>query len=293
MIHWTQYFPRYKRPLGYIRLLKARIKFYDYYGFGFRKKFIPWVVIKPGYINKINMLRDQHKGQRCFIIGNGPSIRKMNMSLLKNEITIALNGAYLSFPEWGFDATHMMFLDRFQTDIRGEEISKLKNSVKWLGLDNAHSTRPTKDMYFMHVRNFDQEGYFKSNNWPMFSTDLPFTCHSGRTVTYCAMQLAFHLGCDPVYLIGVDNTYGPYVEKLPKGKFTVTEENIEFVKQAHGIKDYYKIGDILNMPAIDDIETEFRKSREVYESHERTILNAGVDSAVKAFDKVKFADLFK
>ena len=145
----------------------------------------------------------------------------------------------------------------------------------------------------MHVRNYDQKGHFKLNNWPMFSTDLPFICHSAETVTYCALQLAFHLGCDPVYLIGVDNTYGPHVNKLPKGKFKVTKENIELVRHAHGIKDYYKIGDILNMPRIDDIEKEFRKARDVYESHGRTVLNAGVDSAVKAFDKINFADLFQ
>lgn len=35
--------------------------------------------------------KDIHKGERCFIIGNGPSLKKLDLSLLKDEYTITVN----------------------------------------------------------------------------------------------------------------------------------------------------------------------------------------------------------
>jgi len=39
-------------------------------------------------------LKNQYKGKRCFIIGNGTSINKMNLNLLRNEYVFAMNYFY-------------------------------------------------------------------------------------------------------------------------------------------------------------------------------------------------------
>ena len=36
-------------------------------------------------------LSDFHKGERCFIIGNGPSLRETELTKLKGEFTFGLN----------------------------------------------------------------------------------------------------------------------------------------------------------------------------------------------------------
>ena len=43
-----------------------------------------------------------HQGKRCFVMGNGPSLRQTDLSKLKNEYTIGLNRIYLAFAEMGF-----------------------------------------------------------------------------------------------------------------------------------------------------------------------------------------------
>jgi hypothetical protein len=40
-------------------------------------------------------LKDIHKGERCFVIGNGPSINDQDLTLLKNEIVFMVNRAFL------------------------------------------------------------------------------------------------------------------------------------------------------------------------------------------------------
>ncbi len=47
-------------------------------------------------LKKNKELKDIHKGERCFIVLNGPSIKSMDLSKLKNEKTICSNYFYLS-----------------------------------------------------------------------------------------------------------------------------------------------------------------------------------------------------
>ena len=35
--------------------------------------------------------KDTHRGERCFIVGNGPSIKQQDLSLLKDEIVFCVN----------------------------------------------------------------------------------------------------------------------------------------------------------------------------------------------------------
>jgi hypothetical protein len=54
---------------------------------------------------QVRSYRDLHARKRCFLIGNGPSLRKMDLSHLRNEFSIGLNRIYLLFPEIGFPTT--------------------------------------------------------------------------------------------------------------------------------------------------------------------------------------------
>ena len=63
-------------------------------------------------IQRILTLKDKHKGQRCFIIGNGPSLRNTDLTLLKNEITFGLNRIYLLFGQMGFTTSYFVSINR-------------------------------------------------------------------------------------------------------------------------------------------------------------------------------------
>lgn len=41
---------------------------------------------------RLEQYRNKHAGERCFILGNGPSLKKTDLSLLKREISFGLIG---------------------------------------------------------------------------------------------------------------------------------------------------------------------------------------------------------
>ena len=53
-------------------------------------------------------MKDIHRGERCFIIGNGPSLRKMDVSKLQGEYTFGMNRIYLAFDKWGFETSYLV-----------------------------------------------------------------------------------------------------------------------------------------------------------------------------------------
>ena len=64
------------------------------------KTFISWRFSKNGYLkakSELSKYKNKYTGHRCIIIGNGPSLNDMDLSLLKNEYTFGLNRIYLLF----------------------------------------------------------------------------------------------------------------------------------------------------------------------------------------------------
>ncbi len=47
----------------------------------------------------------------AYIIGTGPSLRDVDMSLLKDKDTITFNRAYVAFGDWGFEPTYFLCID--------------------------------------------------------------------------------------------------------------------------------------------------------------------------------------
>src|SRR5690349_18838408 len=46
-------------------------------------------------LKRNEVFRNLHKGRRCFIIGNGPSIKDQDLSPLANEITLVTNSFHV------------------------------------------------------------------------------------------------------------------------------------------------------------------------------------------------------
>ena len=51
---------------------------------------------------KLAEIIDSHKGERCFVIGNGPSLKNTDLSKLTGDFTIGMNRIFLAAEELGF-----------------------------------------------------------------------------------------------------------------------------------------------------------------------------------------------
>ena len=133
------------------------------------------------------------KGRRCFIIGGGPSIKDVDLSMLTGELTIGVNRAYeLLSPSILFGVDGQMW-GWVEQGLCGADSKKKFNEYKgykvWMALNRAFPP----DFYLINVD--DGSGYKIGS-----TKRLAFKNNSG----YGAINLAAALGANPIYLLGFD-----------------------------------------------------------------------------------------
>lgn len=293
MIAWTPKFPKRERPKGYLRLLLARYKYYDHYSISKKGKYRFGLKLTPGYQTRIAALRNKYKDKRCFIICNGPSLKKMDLSILRNEITIGCNAIYKAFLEWGFHTDFLLFEDIEQTELRRNDIVKIKGPIKLAALYNAYAFKADENTIFFNSPRLVNNTYYWTEIYPQFSKDFSAVAHLGGSVTYLMLQVAYHLGCNPVYIIGLDHNYGELPKLFPPGKITITKKNIHLVRGLHFDNKYYKIGDQIGVPWVKEQEQAYSKARKELEKEGRKVFNAGVDSRLRIFEGCDFKSIFQ
>lgn len=292
MLAWTSKFPRSALPLAYWRLLRARHGYFDRVGLRVGPWGLPRFTHLAGSQQRIAAMRDKHRGRRCFIIANGPSLQQLDMSKLRKEVTLGCNGIYRAFPEWGFHTSYLVFEDIEQLELRRHDVGQVQGPIKMAALYNAYAFKPDKRTIFFNAPRMRGQLYYWKDLYPQFSTDFASIVHLGSTVTYIMLQLAYHLGCDPVYLVGLDHDYGELPRLFPPGKITITEENIELIRGLHFSNQYYKLGDQIGVPDVVMQEAAYTRAREVFEADGRRVINASAHTALEVFDRCEFEGLF-
>lgn len=231
----------------------------------------PW---RRASIRKLAALKDIHPGERCFIIGNGPSLRQTDLSLLKDEYTFSLNRFYLMFPELGFTTSYFLSVNDLVIEQCAEEIRRLP-MPKFLSWRARKFLHPTEDTIFLHT----------TYTGPKFARDARSRLWEGATVTYVALQLAFHMGFSPVILIGVDHSF----KTRGKPNTTVVSQGED---PDHFHPAYFGKGFRWQLPDLETSERAYRMAREAYLEVGREVLDATIGGKLTIFPKVDYASLF-
>ena len=156
---------------------------------------------------KLEQLKDYCKDKkRCFIIGNGPSLTKQDMDLIKNEVTFVCNRFYKFYED--YEATVYFAQD---PDVLGnniKEINEAKAQFKMINpltlLDGIRrKIRITGDAILFHAI---RKLYWMKQP-PKVSESFENGLYDGFTVTYSMIQAAILLGFQEIYLLGVDFNY--------------------------------------------------------------------------------------
>jgi FkbM family methyltransferase len=222
----------------------------------------------------IQDLRGAFAGKRCFIIGNGPSLKQTDLTLLKHEFTFGLNRIYLNYDAMGFEPTFYCCVNPNVIDQFSEEIDRL-NSVKFV---TDHAAPLLKN----HWNTF----FLKSIPEVCFNEDLSdLQWHEGWTVTYCAMQVAFHLGFEEVILVGVDHYFKDAGE--PNQAVTALGSDVN-----HFHPNYFGAGVVWQYPDLERSERSYQMAKEVYERNDRRILDATIGGHLQIFPKVEYCQFF-
>lgn len=233
-------------------------------------------------IERLASLKDIHKGQRAFIIGNGPSLKNTDMSKLKGEITFGMNRIYLMFPELGFNITYLsvvndLVIEQTASDLAALEIPKFLTwrSRRFFSPDQFEGSKSVNLPTFIYTA-YDS---------PSFSRDVRWRVWEGATVTYVTMQLAFHMGISQAILIGVDHNY----DTQGKPNTTITSDGDD---PNHFNPSYFGKGFRWQLPDLETSELAYHMARKVYEGAGRRIVDATVGGKLTIFEKVDYNSLF-
>jgi len=237
--------------------------------------------IKPAFaVENRDRLRRYHKihaGERCVIIGNGPSLKKTDLSLLRDEVTFGMNRIYLLFDQIPFIPTYYvaineLVLDQFLDDINDLKMPKFLNWNRRSLFDRSSS-----DTAFLKLRFRFTDNFAKDITKPIFG---------GGTVTYAALQIAHYMGFQEVILIGVDHNF------VDKGIPNTTEERVEDIDENHFHPQYFPKGVRWQLPDLRRSELAYEQARVAFEEDGRRILDATIDGNCPIFKKIEYQSLF-
>jgi len=220
--------------------------------------------------------RNIYQGQRCFIVGNGPSLRQTDLSKLDGEFTFGMNRIYLAFEENNFRTSCLvvvndLVLEQCFQDITALDIPKF---VTWRA--RKYFTGGP-DMMFLDTDYTGMEN---------FSGDATGRLYEGFTVTNVCLQLAYFMGFSEAILIGVDHNYvtkGPANEKVTS---TGKDPN-------HFSGQYFGKGFRWQLPDLEGSESGFLRAKKAYEANGRKVVDATVGGKLTVFPKVDYRTLFE
>ncbi len=224
---------------------------------------------------QLSRYHEIHKNERCFILGNGPSLRNTDLTKLRDEFTFGMNRFYLAYDDLGFSTTYFVSVNDLVIEQCAADIQNLQQPrfVSWRG--GRKWLKPEKDLNFL----------YSTYTGPKFAKDIRNRLWESATVTYVALQVAFYMGFSEVILIGVDHNFA-----------TKGAANTTVVSQGddpnHFHPGYFGKGFRWQLPDLDKSEIGYRMAKEAFEKNGRRVVDATVGGKLEIFDKVSYKDLF-
>ncbi len=237
-------------------------------------------------------LRGIHRGRRCFVVGNGPSLRLTDLTAICDDITIASNRIFLALGDVSWRPTYYTVTDPLYSELDRDRIARL-DLVKIfpdymrriLGRGTPQGAQGSTLFYRPLRSRFTPSGEYLGR----FSADALKGFHPGRSVTVLNIQLAHYLGCNPIYLIGVDGHYrlsGEVEHRAPYGKILVSRGELN-----HFHEDYRAPGEPYQVPEPELVEAGLRACREYLEAEAVDLRNASRSTRVQALECVSLDEL--
>lgn len=183
-----------------------------------------------GALNANHELENIHKGKRCFVIGNAPSLNTQDLSVLKDEIVLtvnqisrnkqfkSLNTNYHFWADPGFFKENSKEGDKELLEVMMSVNTEGNRPICFFPLEAKEFVTDKKLDQVLNVRYF-VPGHILFDQYKKidFSGMIP----GMNTVVQYAIMLGIYMGCTEIYLLGCDCTgILSYIEtKTDSGNF--------------------------------------------------------------------------
>lgn len=208
-------------------------------------------------------------GRRAFVVCSGPSINKLDLSLLGGEFTLGINRAF----EFLTPSALYSMDEPFYSDLVSGEYDKFSGkplSDMWKAL-----TCPKFHIFYNNI----QFGYGVIRVKRCYSAEIKYSLEDGIYTGLCSafggIMLLVALGCRDIYLVGCD---------------------MKFSERTHAHSGYPKQQELsIERAKIETYRKDFKewapKFREAGVSVTNLVADSG-DSALEGYEEKKYLDMF-
>lgn len=248
----------------------------------------PWIyrhyeMTKDG--KKILQFKNKYKNRRCFFIGNGPSLRVEDLSVLhsNNEISFAFNRIYNIFNKTDWRPTFYISQDERMLDGCKEIVNGLNLQYKFIPIQ----LKWDYNINIHNAINFNMRIQPLDNpiNKLLWSNDAASCIYCASTGMYTAAQLAAYMGFNEIYLIGVDHHF--HISQNNKGEVIVDNE----------VKDYFTENyntdrEKLYIPNTEKSTYTYIAMKKYCDEENIKVYNATRGGKLEVFPRIDFDKLF-
>jgi hypothetical protein len=237
---------------------------------------------------EIRRFHNIHAGERCVIIGNGPSLNQLDLHKLAGEYTIGVNGIFYAAEAMGFDPTYYVVEDSMVVKDNLVAIQEYSAGHKFFPAIYRDLISKSPNVTFF---NLNQAFYLKSSPAyciPRFSTDAASRLFSGQSVTIVNLQLAYYMGFTEVILIGMDFSYSLPDTSQVTGNHILSQGD----DPNHFHPDYFGKGKVWKDPKLDRVLASYQLAKQMFEADGRRILNATAGGNLHLFERANYDSLF-
>lgn len=252
---------------------------------------------------EISSLKDMHKGKRCFVIGNGPSLLASDLDVLHNHNEICFASNYITqiYKQTNWRPDYYMIVDG---DMLTDDLANIKKAEAKLIFLPELEQRYDGDMNEAHyvINRVEESGtpVIKllialasaiNSSTCFFSNDVSRMVYISHTVTFTQLQLAVYMGFSEIYLLGVDNTgKNPHVFKddfIPVTHFYLeNDEQIKIIQKSRTrVSMEYDVAF--------SSENQYKLVEKYSQNKSFQVFNATRGGRLEVFKRVSFDALFK
>jgi hypothetical protein len=226
------------------------------------------------HASRLAHFKNKHQGHDCFIIGSGPSLNSMDLTPLQKYHTFGLNKIYLLFDRVDLNLTYLVAVNKLVIEQSAHIYQNLPITL-FLNYKNARRIINKKENFY----------FVYTGAKSAFKPDITRMICEGATVTYVAMQIAYYMGFQNVFLIGIDHNFKadgrPYEKQFVQG-----EDTNHFDPNYFGNQEW-------QLPNLEASELAYDLAKCFYNKDGRRIYDATVNGKLNIFPKINFEDALK
>lgn len=231
---------------------------------------ISWALFSSENSKNLLAYKNKFKGETCFLVANGPSLKKMDLSFLQNYISFGLNRIYLAYDEMNFKNDFLVSINRLVLEQFNSDLLEL-DMPKFINWESRGLFKNDKNTLFVYKNLFG----------PKFGKELHKSINPAATVTYAALQIIYYMGFDKVIIIGMDHNFVTKTQNQPNK----TEVRSEEKDVNHFHPNYFPRGSKWETPDLVSSEYFYNVAKRVFEQNGRQIIDCTIDGKCEIFEK--------